>query len=153
MGIIVSTFVGCGKTSLMAEMQGKIRIRDCGPYNEDTDLEEYVSEAVELSNSNDIVFVSSSEDVRNKLDSMGVDFDLFYPTKERRIEMLEGQVSKRTPMAQIALYDRNFNAAVEALDSSELEHEHKHLLGEKGEFLSNNELITRYIGTVINEKK
>lgn len=148
MGIIVSTFVGCGKSTFIAEMHNKMKLHDCGPYTEDTDLDAYVSEAVDLSNSNDIVFISASSDVREKLDKLGVDFDLFYPSKNRRLELIEGQVSKRTPMAQIAIYDRYFNDTVDAMDDSELEHEHKHVLSEKGEYFSNNELITRYVETL-----
>ena len=148
MGIIVSSFVGCGKHFMMSSNHEGIKIVDCGEIDEDTDIDGYIEKAVGENVWNDITFVSYSEAVRDALCEKGIDFDVFYPSLDRKNELIELQVAKRTKPSAIAMFDHMYEKMVESIEARDNEHEHKHCLSNKGEFLGNNELILKYFNFI-----
>lgn len=148
MGIIISSFVGCGKHYMMSNNEKGIKLVDMDSVGDFGNVDEYVKRAVELSADNDIVFVSASDEVRACLDEFGVDFDVFYPSKDRRIEFIENQVHKRTKGNLIAELDHNFDKMVDDIDACHYKTQHNHKLEGFGEFLGNNKLIVRYLDTI-----
>ena len=63
MGIIISSTLGCGKDELINEYSDKIKIDDISDIEID---DEFINKVNDLSDDNDILFVSSSNDVIDK---------------------------------------------------------------------------------------
>ena len=148
MGIIVSAFIGCGKEDFIANKPEFVRVYDCGSYIEGMDLEEYCQKAISSVESNDIVFISYNNLVRERLSNLGVDFDTFIPSKDKRLSILEQLVKDGIPMSTIAIIDRNFDDTIDEFIETNLEHEYVHLLVGPNETLLNNELIIKYIESI-----
>ena len=151
MGIIVSAFPGCGKTTMFNELNGKIKIMDSDSSKFDkTDFpRNYIEHIKENINNVDIMFISSHEDVRNALENEDIDFDLFYPNIDRKVEFLENYVKRRSNREFIMKVDANWKEWIEGIENNPSQHCHIHKLN-KGEFLLNNDLLNRYIQTLTN---
>lgn len=145
MGIIVSTVKGCGKRTLLSSLDHGIVGVDCGDINEDTNIDIYIDSALSLSETCDFVFISSSSKLRKRLNERGIDFDLFYPSADRRKEIIEGMVRAKERPSVIAEFDKHFERIVESIEDDEMEHEKKHKLSKHGEYIGNNTLIKQYI--------
>lgn len=160
MGIIISSFIGCGREYLKNTYGDKIKIFDAiteipltdvdGKTNGEL-IEGYVNEVMDAVDDNDIVFIDSSKQIRESFNNKNVDYDLFYPSKERRGEFIENQVRKRTNPKNIQVLDRNFEKWVEEIDNDESENCYKHKLINKGEFIGNTPIIMQYIDSVQHE--
>ena len=162
MGIIISSFIGCGREYLKNTYGDKVKIFDAiesiplvldenGKASDDV-LESYYNEVMDSVDDNDIVFIGSSEDVRNYFNSKDVDYDLFYPSAERRGEFIENQVRKRTNPKVIQSLDRNFEKWVKAIDDDESTNCYKHKLSNKGEYIGNTPIIIQYIDSLKHEQ-
>lgn len=147
MGIIVSSTIGCGKTSFIQEYGDKIKIEDMSskPINDDNVLDEMEG----LVNGSDILFVSSDKDTISTLISNNVDFDIFYPSSSRKIEFIENQVRKRSLFQIIRNMDANFDKDVSRIDDIDSENVYKHKLANDGEFIGNNPIIMKYVENII----
>lgn len=145
MGIIISSFKGCGKRTLLSDLDHGITGVDCGTVDSDTDIDAYIDSALSFSEKYDFVFISPSTKLRQRLNERAIDFDVFYPSKARKNELIEGLVRSREPHSSIAAFDKNYEKMVDSIDNDRLEHEKKHKLENKGEFIGNNELIIKYI--------
>lgn len=157
MGIILSSFIGCGREYLKNTYGDKVKIFDAvaeipltdidGKTNGDL-LEGYVNKVLDVVDSHDIVFIDSSKAVRDALNEKNVDYDIFYPSKERRGEFIENQVRKRTNSKIIQSLDRNFEKWVDNIDNDESENCYKHKLVNRGEFIGNTPIIMQYINSL-----
>ena len=154
MGIIVSAFPGCGKTTMFNELNGKIKIMDSDSSKFDkTDFpRNYIEHIKENIDNVDIMFISSHEDVRNALENEDIDFDLFYPSINRKIEFLENYVKRRSNREFIMKVDANWKEWIEGIENNSLKHCHIHKLN-RGEFLMNNDLLNRYIQSLNKDEK
>ena len=141
MGIILSCFKGIGKTYLENTQGKNAKILDLSDYDGD-DLIGAIKNGV---NENDIVFVSCDEDIMESLNENGINYDVFYPSKDRRKEFIENEVRKHTKSSEIRNLDRNFEAMVERIDDVESENCFKHCLSNFGEFIGNSPIILSYI--------
>ena len=161
MGIIISCFTGCGREFLKNTHGDKAKIFDAvaempltdidGKINGDL-LESYFNKVMSVVDENDIVFVDASTAVRDKLNENNVDYDVFYPSTERRGEFIENQVRKRTNSKVIQSLDRNFEKWVQAIDNDESENCYKHKLTNKGEYIGNTPIIMQYIDSLKHEQ-
>ena len=157
MGIIISSFIGCGREFLKNVYGDKIKIFDAvdeipltdidGKINSDL-LDGYVNETLNATNNSDIVFIDFSNTVRNAFNERNIDYDLFYPSKERKNEFIENQVIKRTKPKDIQTLDRNFEKWVDEIDDDKTDNCYKHKLANKGEFIGNTPLIMEYIDSL-----
>ena len=157
MGIIVSSFIGCGREFFKNVYGDKIKIFDAvdeipltdidGKINSDL-LDGYVNETLNATNNSDIVFIDFSNTVRNAFNERNIDYDLFYPSKERKNEFIENQVIKRTKPKDIQTLDRNFEKWVDEIDDDKTDNCYKHKLANKGEFIGNTPLIMQYIDSL-----
>lgn len=146
MGIIVSSFRGCGKTYLKNTYGDKIVIKESIPSG-DVD-ETYIQNTLDLASESDIVFVPSTKEIRNILNEHNVDYDLFYPSKNRRLEFVENQARKRVKMQSIQEMDNNFDKWIDEIESDESENCYKHKLENRNEFIANDSTIMNYITSV-----
>jgi hypothetical protein len=137
MGIIVSCFTGCGREFLKETYGDKIKIFDAvaeipltdvdGKINSEL-LESYYNKVMSVVDENDIVFIDSASNVRDIFNDNNVDYDIFYPSKERRGEFIENQVRKRTSPKEIQKLDKNFEKWVNDIDNDESPNCYKHKL-------------------------
>lgn len=149
MGIILSCFKGIGKTYLMNTHGKNTKILDLSDYDGD-DLIGAIKDGV---NENDIVFVSCDTDTMDLLNENNIDYDLFYPSKERRKEFIENEVRKRTRSSEIRTLDRDFGMMIDEIEDNESENCFKHCLLNFGEFIGNSPIILSYISDLKKEEK
>jgi hypothetical protein len=154
MGIIVSTLVGCGKEELMEEFKGKVKfhdmtdettIKELPPKNFVDDVMHYVDEC-------DIVFVPTEQYILDEFERRNIDYDIFYPSKNRRQEIIIKLVGSRMPFPTIAKVDNNFNDWIDAIDENDSPNCFKHKMEKEGEFINNSEIIIEFLKTAINER-
>lgn len=148
MGIIISSFPGCGKTYLTNSLKDKVKIMDAT----NIDNESVVDEVMGNVDKYDVVFVGSSEDIRGLFDERKIDYDVFYPSSNRRGEFIENQVRKRSNPATIRELDKDFEKLVQQIDDSEAENCYKHKLSNFGEFIGNDPSIMQYINSCSSKK-
>ena len=149
MSIIVSAFKGCGRTFFMEANNDKVKIFEKRGSLENDELDEIMNTL----NDYDIVFIDSDEKTRTLLEDRNIDFDVFYPSKERRGEFIENEVRKKTPMKDIRELDINFDKWIDQIDNDTSENCHKHQLKNYNQFIGNNQLIIDYINFLNNRKK
>ena len=149
MGIIISSFIGCGKTFLTNTYGDKVKIFDASNVNS----ENIVNEVMGIVDENDMVFIPSSENIRDLFNEQHIDYDVFYPSKERRGEFIENQVRKRAKPDVIRSLDKNFEKWVQEIDDDESPNCYKHKLSNVGEFIGNSPIIMQYIDSVKNQPK
>ena len=144
MGIIISSFIGCGKSFLNNTHGDKVKIFDASSVN----LDSIVNEVIGVVDDYDIVFIPASENVRELFNEQNIDYDVFYPSKERRGEFIENQVRKRVKPNIIRDLDKNFEKWVKEIDDDESSNCYKHKLSNMGEFIGNSPIIMQYIDSI-----
>jgi len=162
MGIILSSFRGCGREFLKNTHGDKVKIYDAIADIPATDLEEktnkdlleeYYNRVMDNVDNYDIVFIDSSSSIRETFNEHGIDYDVFYPSKERRGEFIENQVRKRVKPEIIRSLDKNFEKWVQEIDDDESSNCYKHKLSRMGEFIGNSPIIMQYIDSLKNQPK
>ena len=113
-------------------------------------LEECYNKVMSVVDDYDIVFIPSSKNVREMFNEHNVDYDIFYPSVERRNEFIENQVRKRTKPDVIRKLDKNFEEWVNEIDDDESPNCYKHKLNKQGEFIGNEPTIMSYINGLNN---
>lgn len=149
MGIILSCFKGIGKTYLTNTQGKNAKILDLSGY----DGEDFIEAVKKGTNENDIVFVACNDKVRGLLDENGMDYDLFYPSKERRKEFIENEVRKHTMSSEIRKFDSDFDSTIDSIEDDESEHCFKHCLSGFGEFIGSNPMLLSYISDLKKGEK
>lgn len=149
MGIIVSGFKGCGRTYFTNVNKDKVKIFEKRGELKNEDIDEIMN----IVNDYDIVFIDSDSKTRELLEDRNIDFDVFYPSKERRGEFIENQVRKHTIAKEIQTLDRYFNEWVDDIDSDDSDNCHKHKLVENGHFIGNDQVIMQYVAAIKENKK
>lgn len=143
MGIVIVSTLGCGKTYLKNIVKDKVKTQDF-EFLEGTSIDD----AIELIDENDITFVPYSKDNVNMLEESSIDYDLFYPSKERRIEFITNAVGKRMKGKDISVLDKSFDSTIDEIESLELEHGYLHKLNNQGEFLGNYPQLIGYLSNL-----
>lgn len=161
MGIIISSFIGCGREYFKNIYGKKVKIFDTveeipltsvdGTTNQDL-LEECYNKVMSVVDNYDIVFIPSSSDMRGIFNEHNTDYDIFYPSSERRGEFIENQVIKRTNPKVIRELDKNFEEWVDDIDNDESQNCYKHKLNNKWEFIGNSPIIMQYINSLEHDK-
>lgn len=144
MGIIISSFLGCGKTYLTETYGDRVKILDATNLNKENIVDEVMGSVDKY----DIVFIGSDKDTRALFDERKIDYDVFYPSANRRGEFIENQVKKRTKPNIIRDLDNDFSELVKEIDNSNAENCYKHKLNNLGEFIGNSEVIIRYLNSL-----
>ena len=158
MGILISSFPGCGKSYLMNTHGNKAKMLDAltllGEGQEgDYDYNLWVDNIIDVVDDYDIVFVPVAERLLEALNNRNIDYDIFYPSKDRRKEFLENMVRKRALRNDIMTLDRDFDKIVDRIDAIESENCYKHKLEELGHFIGNDAAIMQYINNVDENNK
>ena len=153
--IIVSAFPGMGKSYAYNLLKNDIKVldSDSSKFDKDNFPWNYIEHIKDNIDNCDIIFVSSHKEVRDALNNEGIDFDLFYPAKERRNEFLQNYVSRHSPRNLIMKIDNNWNKWIDEIENENNEHCHLHCLKHKGEFVGNNNMILQYVEQVKNNEQ
>ena len=153
MGIIISSFPGCGKTYLMnthgdkAKMLDALDLMDKGQEVE-FDYNKWVDNIMDVVDDYDIVFIPVGEKLLDALNRRNIDYDVFYPSKERRGELIENMVRKKSPRYEIMMLDRDFDKMVDRIENIEAENCYRHKMNGQGHFIGNDNAIMQYINNV-----
>ena len=158
MGILISSFPGCGKSYLMNTHGNKAKMLDAltlmGEGQEgEYDYNVWVDNIMDVVDDYDIVFIPVAERLLEALNNRKIDYDIFYPSKDRRKEFLENMVRKRALRNDIMMLDRDFDKIVDRIDEIEFENCYKHKLEELGHFIGNDAAIMQYINNVEQNNK
>lgn len=152
MGIVLSSFPGCGKEYFRNTYGSKVKTIDLTEeYGEDSDYGDFANRVLSVVDQYDIVFVGATASVINALNERGVDYDVFYPSTGRRKEFLENWVRKHEKPDTIRKHDQSFDKMVSFIDDIEAPTCYKHKLEGFGEFIGNSPIIMQYV-TSIQEK-
>jgi hypothetical protein len=156
MGIIISSFPGCGKEYLINTHGSKAKIMNAITLMEKDEDDGYdynslTDKIMDVVEEYDIVFIPVAEELLDVFNDRKIDYDLFYPSKERRKEFLENMVRKRARRDTIMLLDREFDKIIDRLDAIESENCYKHKLEEAGQFIGNQPIIMSYIDSLKND--
>ena len=144
MGIIVSVFKGCGRTYFTNVNNGKVKVFEKrGSLGNDE-----IDEIMNVVNNYDIIFIDSDTKTRETLEERNIDFDVFYPSKERRGEFIENQVRKHANAKDIQELDRHFNDWIDEIENDESDNCYKHKMNENGHFIGNDMMIMQYVNSL-----
>ena len=154
MGIIVSVFPGCGREYLKKNCREGVTVENVrvSSFDKDEFPENYVDYVLSVVDKNDIVLISSHPAVCEELNKREVDFNLFYPARSRRNEIIENFVISRKPMKYIQEVDNKWTEWIDLIEERTLEHCFKHIL-EKGVFVGNFPMINEYVYKLLNSNK
>ena len=152
MGIILSCFKGCGKTYFQNLYGKDVKTIDLGKeYDKESNYDDFADKVLSASNEYDIVFIESITPQRNALEERNIDYDVFYPSKERRGEFIENCVRKHEKPDIIRELDHNFDKMVDEIENSDAECCYKHKLSNFGSFIGNEPIIMQYVQSVKSE--
>ena len=112
------------------------------------DYNKWVDSIMDAVGDYDIVFIPVSERLLDALNKRNIDYDIFYPSKERRGEFIENMVRKRAFRNDIMMLDRDFDKIVDRIDNIEAENCYKHKMNEQGHFIGNDNAIMQYINNI-----
>lgn len=149
MGIIVSSFRGCGRSFFTELYKNKVKVFDKRRRLENDDLDEIMN----VLDDYDVVFIDSSQRTRELLEDRNIDYDIYYPSKERRGEFIENEVRKRSNPKEIQELDRYFDEWVDDIDNDDSDNCHKHKLDRFGQFIGNDVVLMQYVTYVTNNKE
>jgi hypothetical protein len=155
MGIIISAFIGIGKEELLSTYGNDIKMLDLDVKSmiDEVPPNSFVDTISSQVNDYDIVFIPTSKNIRQELENRNIDYDIYYPSKERRQELILKFVGGRMPFTDIATFDTNCNKYIDDIDADESPNCYKHKLSQDGQFLWNDQIIIRYIQSVIENAK
>ena len=145
--ILISAFPGLGKTYLYQQYKDRLKILDLntGRFEGDDFPGNYIAEVEKRLNDYDLILLSSDRNVRYALNDAGLDFDLFYPSKERKNELVEIYVTNRKSRDFIMNLDHNFNDIIDEIEDEDLEHCFKHKLDKPHRFIAQYDLLNNFL--------
>ena len=154
MGIIVSVFPGCGREYLKNNCREGVTVENVriSSFDENDFPENYVDYVLSVVDKNDIVLISSHPAVCEELNKREVDFNLFYPERSRRNEIIENFVISRKPMKYIQEVDNKWTEWIDLIEERTLEHCFKHSLS-KGQFIGNFPMMNEYVYNLLNSNQ
>ena len=149
--ILISAFPGLGKTYLYQQYRDRLKILDLntGRFEGDDFPGNYIAEVEKRLNDYDLILLSSDRNVRYALNDAGLDFDLFYPSKNRKNELIEIYVTNRKSRDFIMNFDHNFNDFIDEIEDEDLEHCFKHKLDRPHRFISQFDLLNDFLNSTM----
>lgn len=152
--ILVSAFPGLGKTYLYQQYKDKLKILDLntGRFEGDDFPGNYIAEVEKRLNDYDLILLSSDRNVRYALNDAGLDFDLFYPSKNRKNELVEIYVTNRKSRDFIMNLDHNFYNLIDEIEDEDLVHCFKHKLDKPRRFIAHFDLLNNFLNSSLEMK-
>lgn len=147
--ILISAFPGLGKTYLYQHYKDRLKILDLntGRFEGDDFPGNYIAEIEKRLNDYDLILLSSDRNVRYALNDAGLDFDLFFPSKERKNELIEIYVTNRKSRDFIMNLDHNFYDIIDEIEVEDLKHCFKHKLDKPHSFIAQYDLLNNFLNS------
>lgn len=147
--ILISAFPGLGKTYLYQHYKDRLKILDLNTerFEGDDFPGNYIAEVEKRLNDYDLILLSSDRNVRYALNDAGLDFDLFFPSKERKNELIEIYVTNRKSRDFIMNLDHNFYDIIDEIEVEDLEHCFKHKLDKPHSFIAQYDLLNNFLNS------
>ena len=147
--VLISAFPGLGKTYLYQQYKDRLKILDLstGRFEGDDFPGNYIAEIEKRLNDYDLILLSSDRNVRYALNDAGLDFDLFYPSKDRKNELVEIYVTNRKSRDFIMNLDHNFNDLIDEIEDEDLEHCFKHKIDKPHRFIAQYDLLNNFLNS------
>ena len=147
--ILISAFPGLGKTYLYYQYRDRLKILDLNTrrFEGDDFPGNYIAEVEKRLNDYDLILLSSDRNVRYALNDAGLDFDLFYPSKDRKNELIEIYVTNRKSRNFIMNLDHNFYDLIDEIEDEDLEHSFKHKLDKPHRFIAQYDLLNNFLNS------
>lgn len=147
--ILICAFPGLGKTYLYQQYKDRLKILDLntGRFEGDDFPGNYIAEVEKRLNDYDLILLSSDRNVRYALNDAGLDFDLFYPSKDRKNELIEIYVTNRKNRDFIMNLDHNFNGLIDEIEDEDLEHCFKHKIDKPHRFIAQYDLLKDFLNS------
>lgn len=149
---IISAFPGCGKTHTAHQLKDKYNVidmessffpRENFPFN-------YVESIIDNIGKYDIIFISSHEQVRKLLAERNVDYYLYYPSLDRKTEMLELYKERGNTDSFVELMNNHFETFYDSVNTDPTFN--KVCLENEGEFLMSNDSFNNILNHINNEQ-
>lgn len=152
--ILISAFPGLGKTYLYQQYKDRLKILDLntGRFEGDDFPGNYIAEVEKRLNDYDLILLSSDRNVRYALNDAGLDFDLFYPSKDRKNELIEIYVTNRKSRDFIMNLDHNFYDLIDEIEDEDLEHCFKHKIDKPHRFIAQFDLLNNFLKSSMEMK-
>jgi hypothetical protein len=147
MGLIISAFPGCGKTTATLKHGKKYKILDLDFSMFDKKLfpKNYVEEVEKIQKDWDVIFVSTHEQVRRMLGEHHIPYILYVPNVERKGEFLELYETRNSNKEFIKSLDNNFECFIDSC-KNDTNAQMVIVLENQGDFISNDSFFTSYLG-------
>ena len=152
--ILICAFPGLGKTYLYQQYKDRLKILDLntGRFEGDDFPGNYIAEVEKRLNDYDLILLSSDRNVRYALNDAGLDFDLFYPSKDRKNELIEIYVTNRKSRNFIMNLDHNFYDLIDEIEDEDLVHCFKHKLDKPHRFIAQFDLLNNFLKSSMEMK-
>lgn len=137
--IIISAFPGCGKTTTTSKLKDKYKILDLdsSDFDKKDFPQNYINTIKEKINEYDIIFISSHDKTRSELTNQGIEYILFYPSLERKEEMIDLYKNRGNDGVFIDLMRTHYHHFLDSVANDE-NASMKVCLEYEGDFLINN---------------
>lgn len=152
---LISAFPGCGKTVAYFDLKDTIKVKDSdsSTFDKSEFPNNYIKAIKEDIGNYDMIFVSSHKEVRDALEEEKIPYILFFPSVSRRTEFLENYTRRRTPPKLIQKIDEHFEEWVSQIENEESEYSTRIKLGERGQYITNEQHFVDLVNHIINKKR
>lgn len=135
---IISAFPGCGKTTAYHQLKEKYVVCDSDssffPKNDFPN--NYVNAIKEKIGKYDVIFISSHESVRKMLEEENIEYYLYYPTVDRKSEMMGLYENRGNDSTFLDLMSNHFETFINSVEMDNFGK--KVCLENEGDFILNN---------------
>lgn len=148
-------FLGCGKTTCYIKLKDKLKVldSDSSTFDKKDFPANYIKHIKENIGKVDIIFVSSHQVVRNAMKENNIPYSIYYPSKERKKEMLELYKMRGNNDDFIWFLDNNFDYFIDNIDKEEIEGGVKRKLEYEGDFILNETFFEFLVKTKIEDNE
>lgn len=136
---IICSFPGCGKTTAYIKLKDRYKVLDLESlfFDKKEFPKNYVQKIKDEIGKVDIIFVSSHEKVRKSLQDEGIEYLLYYPSIERKEEMIRLYERRGNEGSFIELMTLHFEHFLESVKNDETPN--KICLENEGDFIFNDD--------------
>ena len=142
---VISAFPGCGKTTTYLNLKEKIKILDSDSslFDKAYFPTNYIEHIKENIGKVDIIFVSSHKVVRDALNNNNINYTIYYPSKERKKEMMDLYKQRGNNEKFLKFLNDNFESFIDDIDNDNIKNKIK--LKNEGDFILNDKYFNRIL--------
>lgn len=145
---VISAFPGCGKTTAYERLKGKYDIIDLESsfFDKNDFPQNYVNAIKDNIGKVDVIFISSHDKVRKQLQEEGIEYILYYPSIERKDEMISLYKGRGNDGVFIDLMSLHFEHFFNSVENDETPN--KICLKEESSFIIDDYLFNKILNKI-----